>query len=189
MFKEWLDSIREWLGEQLKPSVKVVRERPDPLVGQARGRYQKLEPRERLLVQIAGGFFGLFLIYNLIYVPIVDLSSGLQDKIVQRQHDLAEVRMLAGTYAQLKTELASAEHHTVPTGKDFSLFSVLEASLTKSVGHEKIGSITPGSDKKLTHGVTPYSVQLKHHNLNLPQLFGALLRSNTLSMPIAVPQH
>jgi type II secretory pathway component PulM len=186
MFKEWLDSIREWLGEQLKPSVKVVRERLDPLIGQARGRYQKLEPRERLLVQIAGGFFGLFLIYNLIYAPIVDLSSGLQDKIVQRQHDLAEVRMLAGTYAQLKTELASAEHHTVPTGKDFSLFSVLEASLTKSVGHEKIGSITPGSDKKLTDGFTQYSVQLKLDNVNLAQLVDALYGINTLAMPIGV---
>src|SRR5260370_7129055 len=164
MFKEWLDSIREWLGDQLRPTFKQVRERLDPVIGQARGRYQNLEPRERVLVQIAGGIFGLFLIYNLIYVPIVDLSSGLQDKIVQRQHDLAEVRRLAGTYAQLKSDLAIAEHHTVPTGKDFSLFSVVEASLTKSVGHEKIGSITPGSDPKVTDAFTAYSVQLNLNN-------------------------
>src|SRR5260370_4063015 len=170
MFKEWLDSIREWLGDQLRPTFKQVGERLDTLIGQARGRYQKLEPRERVLVQIAGGIFGLFLIYNLIYVPIVDLSSGLQDKIVQRQHDLAEVRRLAGTYAQLKSDLAIAEHHTVPTGKDFSLFSVVEASLTKSVGHEKIGSITPGSDRKLTDGFTEYRVQLKLANVNLAHL-------------------
>ncbi len=186
MFKEWLDSIREWLGDQLRPTFKQVRERLDPLIGQARGRYQKLEPRERVLVQIAGGIFGLFLIYNLIYVPIVDLSSGLQDKIVQRQHDLAEVRRLAGTYAQLKSDLAIAEHHTVPTGKDFSLFSVVEASLTKSVGHEKIGSITPGSDRKLTDGFTEYSVQLKLDNVNLAQLVDALYGINTLAMPIGV---
>ena len=99
---------------------------------QARGRYQKLEPRERILVQIAGGLVGIFLIYNLIYMPIVDLSSGLQDKITQRQQDLIEVRRLAGTYAQLKANLANAEQRTVPTGKDFSLFSVVEASMTKS---------------------------------------------------------
>jgi len=79
MLREWIDKIRDALGDQLKPYVKQVRERLDPLIAQARGRYQKLEPRERVLVRIAGAVFGLFLIYNLIYVPIVDLSSGLED--------------------------------------------------------------------------------------------------------------
>jgi type II secretory pathway component PulM len=186
MLKEWLDNLRELLGDRLAPYIKLGRERLDPLIGQARSRYQKLEPRERLLVKIAGGIFGLFLLYNIIYVPIVDLSSGLEDKIVQRQRDLAEVRRLAGTYAQLKAEVASAEHHTVPQGRDFSLFSVVEASLTKSVGREKIGSITPGSDRKLSDGFTEYSVQLKLDNVNLEQLVDALYGINSLSMPIGV---
>jgi type II secretory pathway component PulM len=186
MLKEWLDNLREWLSDRLLPYYQLGRERIDPLIGQARGRYQKLEPRERLLVRIAGGVFGLFLLYNLIYVPIIDLSSGLEDKIVQRQRDLAEVRQLAGAYAQLKAELASAEHRTVPRGKDFSLFSVVEASLTKTVGREKIGSITPGSDKKLADGFTEYSVQLKLANVNLAQVVDALYGINTLANPVGV---
>jgi len=170
----------------LRPYLKQAATRADPLIAQARGRYQKLEPRERILVQIAAGLVGVFLIYNLIYMPIVDLSSGLQDKIVQRQQDLAEVRRLAATYSQLKANLASAERHTVPLGKDFSLFSVVEASMTKSVGRAKIGSITPGSDRKLTDGFTEYSVQLKLDNVNLAQLVDALYGINSLSMPIGV---
>src|SRR3981189_3410990 len=186
MLREWIDKIRESLGDLLKPYLRQARERLDPLIAQARGRYQKLEARERVLVKIAGGVFGLFLIYNLIYVPIVDLSSGLEDKIVQRQHELADVRRLAGTYAQLKADLVTAEHRTVPRSKDFSLFSVVEASLTKSVGREKIGSITPGPDKKITHGVTEYSVQLKLAGVNLAQVVDALYGINTLSVPIGV---
>ncbi len=186
MLNSWFDNLREWLSDRLKPYFKQGRERLDPLIGQARGRYQKLEPRERLLVHIAAGVFGLFVIYNLVYVPIVDLSSGLEGKIVQRQRDLAEIRRLAGTYAQLKSDLASAEHHTVPRGKDFSLFSIVEASMTKSVGREKIGSITPGSDRKLTDGFTEYSVQLKLANVNLAQLVDALYGINSLAMPIGV---
>ena len=170
----------------LRPYLKQAATRVDPLIAQARGRYQKLESRERILVQIAAGLVGVFLIYNLIYVPIVDLSSGLQDKIVQRQQDLAEVRRLAATYAQLKANLASAERHTVPLGKDFSLFSVVEASMTKSVGRQKIGSITPGSDRKLADGFTEYSVQLKLDNVNLAQLVDALYGINSLSMTIGV---
>ena len=186
MFKEWLDNLREFIGDRLKPYVKLGRARLDPFIDQARGRYQKLEPRERLLVKIAGGILGLFLIYNLIYVPIVDLGSGLEDKIVQRQHELAEVRRLAETYAQLKAEVTQAEHRTVPKGRDFSLFSVVESSLTKSVGREKIGSITPGSDRKLTDGFTEYSVELKLANVNLGQLVDALYGINSLTMPIGV---
>ncbi len=186
MFREWIENLRVRAMDLLRPYLKQAATRVDPLIAQARGRYQKLEPRERILVQIAAGLVGVFLIYKLIYMPIVDLSSGLQNKIVQRQQDLAEVRRLAATYAQLKANLASAERHTVPLGKDFSLFSVVEASMTKSVGRAKIGSITPGSDRKLADGFTEYSVQLKLDNVNLAQLVDALYGINSLSMPIGV---
>ena len=186
MLREWIDNLRARAMDLLRPYLKQAAARVDPLIAQARGRYQKLEPRERILVQIAGGLVGVFLVYNLIYMPIVGLSSGLQNKIVQRQQDLAEVRRLAATYAQLKANLASAERRTVPLGKDFSLFSVVEASLTKSVGRQKIGSITPGSDRKLADGFTEYSVQLKLDNVNLAQLVDALYGINSLSMPIGV---
>lgn len=186
MFRDWFDNLRERVMDLLRPMLKQAATRVDPILGQARGRYQKLEPRERVLVQIAAALIGVFLIYNLVYMPIVDLSSGLEDKIAQRQQDLTDIRRLAGTYAQLKADLAKAEQHTVPLGKDFSLFSVVEASMTKSVGREKIGSITPGSDRKLTDGFTEYSVQLKLDNVNLSQLVDALYDINSLPMPIGV---
>lgn len=186
MLREWIENLRARAMDLLRPYLKQAATRVDPLIAQARGRYQKLESRERILVQIAAGLVGIFLIYNLIYMPIVDLSSGLQDKIVQRQQDLAEIQRLASTYAQLKANLAAAERHTVPLGKDFSLFSVVEASMTKSVGRAKIGSITPGSDRKLTDGFTEYSVQLKLDSVNLAQLVDALYGISSLSMPIGV---
>jgi type II secretory pathway component PulM len=186
MLREWIESFRARIEDLIRPYLKQAAGRIDPMLAQARLRYLKLEPRERILVQVAGGLLGIFLIYNLIYLPIVDLSSGLQDRIVQRQNDLAEVRRLAATYAQLKADLASAERHTVPLGKDFSLFSVIEASMTKSVGRQKIGSIAPGQDRKLTDGFTEYSVQLKLANVNLAQLVDALYGINTLPMPIGV---
>ncbi len=186
MLREWIDNLRARVMDLLRPWLKQAAVRIDPYLAQARSRYQKLEPRERILVQIAAGLVGVFLIYNLVYTPIVDLSSGLDAKIAQRQNDLAQVRRLAATYAQLKGDLANAERRTVPMGKDFSLFSVVEASMTKSVGREKIGSITPGSDRKLSDGFTEYSVQLKLDNVNLAQLVDALYGINSLSMPIGV---
>jgi type II secretory pathway component PulM len=186
MLKEWIDSLRARVMDLVRPYLKLAGARVDPYLVQARTRYRKLEPRERVLVQVAGGLLGIFLIYNLIYVPIEDLGTGLQDRIVQRQRDLDEVRRLAANYAQLKADLASAERHTVPLGKDFSLFSVIEASMTKSVGRQKIGSIAPGQDRKLTDGFTEYSVQLKLDNVSLAQLVDALYGINSLPMPIGV---
>jgi type II secretory pathway component PulM len=185
MLREWIDNFRARMMDLLRPRLKQLATLIDPYVAQGRSRYQKLEQRERILVQIAGGLLAIFLIYNLIYTPIVDLSSGLQDKIAQRQQDLAEVRRLAGTYAQLKANLAKAQQRTVP-GKDFSLFSVIEASMTKSVGRDKISSIAPGSDRKLSDGFTEFSVQLKLANVNLAQLVDALYGINSLSVPIGV---
>ena len=186
MLRDWFDNIRARLMDLLRPYLKQAATRIDPYIAQARNRYQKLEPRERILVQIGAGVFGLFLIYNLIYMPIVDLSSGLQTEIAQRQHDLVEVRRLSNQYVQLKNDLANAERHTVPLGKDFSLFSVVESSMSKSVGREKIASITPGSDRKLSDGFTEFSVQLKLENVNLAQLVDALYGINSLAMPIGV---
>jgi type II secretory pathway component PulM len=186
MLKEWIDKLRAQMMDLLRPRLKQLATLIDPYVAQGRSRYQKLEPRERILVQIAAGLLAIFLIYNLIYTPIVDLSSGLENKIAQRQEDLAQVRRLTGTYAQLKLNLAKAEQRTVPMGPDFSLFSVIEASMTKSVGRDKIGSIAPGSDRKLADGFTEYSVQLKLANVNLAQLVDALYGINSLAMPIGV---
>ena len=186
MLKEWIDDLRARMMDLLRPRLKQLATLVDPYIAQGRSRYQKLEPRERILVQIAGGLLAIFLIYNLVYTPIVDLSSGLENKIAQRQQDLAEVRRLAGTYAQLKVNLAKAEQRTVPSGKDFSLFSVIEASMTKSVGRDKIGSIAPGSDRKLSDGFIEFSVQLKLANVNLAQLVDALYGINSLPMPIGV---
>jgi len=121
--------------ELLRPYLKQAATRIDPLIAQARGRYQKLEPRERVLVQIAAGLVGVFLIYNLIYMPIVDLSSGLQDRIVQRQHDLTEVRRLAATYAQIKADLASAERFV----KEVDAAAVVVNASTRFVDGGELG--------------------------------------------------
>jgi type II secretory pathway component PulM len=186
MLRDWYESLRARLMDLIQPYFKQAGARVDPLLGQVRGRYQKLEPRERILVQIAAVLVAIFLIYNLIYIPVVDLGSGLEDRIAQRQQDLVEVRRLAGTYAQLKADLAKAEQHTVPLGRDFSLFSIIQASMTKSVGRDKIGSIAPGSDRKLTDGFTEYSLQLKLDNVSLSQLVDALYGINSLPVPIGV---
>jgi type II secretory pathway component PulM len=155
-------------------------------VGQLQSRYQKLEPREKMLVKIAGAVVTLFLAYNLIYSPISNWRDSLDTTLETRHRELGEVQHLVDTYLQRKKELQAAERNTVPMGKDFSLFSVIEGSLTKTVGHDKIASINPDADRKLSDGFVQYSVDLKLQNVSLGQIVDALYGVKTLSAPVAV---
>jgi hypothetical protein len=174
------------LGAALGPHIARLRVTVDPYLNQLRAHYSRLEPRERLLVRIAGGLLAIFLAYNLLYLPIVNLRAGLSDRVVERQRELVEVRAMTRTYLRLKSELALAHTRTVPRSKDFSLFSVIEKALTGSIGHDKLGSITPGVDRKVADGLVEYRVDLQLTNLSLAQLVDALYGLQTLSVPVNV---
>ena len=183
---ERLRAILARLLQPLAPYTARVNAAIRPYVAQVRARYQKLESRERMLVKVAGGVIGLFLIYNLVYAPISNWSDSLETTVLTRHREIGQVQHLVDTYLQRKTQLRDAERNTVPIGKDFSLFSVIEKSLTQTVGHDKIASITPSADRKLSDGFTQYSVELKLQNVSLGQIVDALYGVKTLSAPVAV---
>jgi hypothetical protein len=154
-----------------------------PTVAAARARYRKLESRERVLVQIAGGLVALFLAFNLVYLPIHDGLGGLNERIQQRQHDAVEVARMMRTYQRLRIDLATMRMRTVPASGDFSLFSVVEQALTSAPG--KIGSITP-ADKKIPGGLTQYTVELRLNALSLAQIVDTLYGLSGLKVPVTV---
>jgi type II secretory pathway component PulM len=175
------DAFHGVADEQLKR----VSQRIDPIVASLRTRYQKLEPRERVLTLVGGALLAIFLGYNLVYGPIQSWQESLESRIAARQRELGDVRRLARVYSELKLDLAAAEKRTVTAGKDFSLFSVVETSLTKSVGRNKIGSITP-TDKKISDELTDYEVNVKLNDVNLAQLVDTLYDVKSASVPIVV---
>ena len=184
-----MDPLRRLLAPLLRPLAPYlarINNTIRPLIEQLQSRYQKLESRERKLVKIAGGVFALLLVYNLLYLPISNWRDSLDTTLETRRHEIGTVQHLVDTYVQRKKQLQDAERNTVPIGKDFSLFSVIERSLTLSVGHDKIASITPSADRKLSDGFTQYSVDLKLQNVSLGQIVDALYGVKTLSAPVAV---
>jgi len=186
MFGEYLQQIRARIADVLSPQIRRLRIQTDPYVARGRASYEKLGSRERILVQIAAALLGIFLAYNLIYAPITDFVDSFDERIATREHELAGVQRLAAAYSERKADLDAAQHSTVPDTKDFSLFSVVEASFSKSIGHDKIASITSAEDKKLADGLVQHSVQLKLNGVSLAQLVDALYAVRTLSVPVGV---
>jgi hypothetical protein len=126
------------------------------------------------------------LVYEFLYLPIVDFSSGLSDQIADRQRQLTQVQGSVQAYLRLKTDLANARSHAAPSGPDFSLFSVVEKALTDSVGRDKLSSITPAADRKLSPEIVQHSVDLQMTKLSLNQIVDALYSMRTLSVPVVV---
>jgi type II secretory pathway component PulM len=184
-----MDQLRKLLYRLFKPLMPYLERVSDatsPAIAQLRARYQKLESRERTLVKIAGIVVALFFAYNFIYMPIATWRDSIDTTLDTRRHQIGEVQHLVETYLERKKQLQAAERNPVPIGKDFSLFSVIEGSLTKTVGHDKIASINPDADRKLSDGFLQYSVDLKLQNVSLAQIVDALYGVKTLSAPVAV---
>jgi type II secretory pathway component PulM len=184
--RQILGTIFGALYKPIAPYAERASDAIAPLREQLRARYQKLESRERTLLKVAGIVFTVFIAYNLVYSPLMSWRDSIDTSIETREHDMGNVQHLVDTYLERKKQLSDAEKNTVPIGKDFSLFSVIEKSLTTSVGHDKIASITPGADRKLSDGFIQYNVELKLQNVSLAQIVDALYGVKTLSAPVAV---
>jgi hypothetical protein len=180
-----LGTIGARLSAVLRDGTARVRTALAPTIAAARGRYQKLEPRERVLVQIASALVALFIVFNLIYLPIQGAFVGLGGRVQERQHDAVEVARMMRAYQRLRVDLATMRTRTVAASGDFSLFSVVEQALTRAPGKDKIGSITP-AEKTLPGGMTQYSVELKLNALSLPQVVDTLYGLSALNVPVTV---
>src|SRR5437899_9046537 len=113
------------LRTAVKPYAEQAAQQLAPHWERAKGWYEKRAPREKVLLQLVGALMTLALIYNLLYLPVVNMRADLADKVNRRKQALVELRAMMRTHDRLQAELARTEKRTVP-GHDFSLFSVVE---------------------------------------------------------------
>jgi len=147
--------------------------------------YEKREPREKLLLRVLGAVVGILFVYDVVYLPARGLRETLAERAAARQRDLVQLSGMVRTYERLQSELAASQERTVPGGKDPALFSVLETTLTNSVGRAKIGSITPG-EHPVPGGFEQYTVDVKLNEVALPQIVDTLYSLSALRVPITI---
>jgi hypothetical protein len=147
--------------------------------------YEKREPREKILLRVLGAVAAIMFGYNAIFLPARTLRDSLADRVATRHQQLSHLRSMMRSYERLQTELAATQKRTVTSGKDPALFSVLEMTLTNSVGRSKIGSITP-AEHQLPGGFEQYSVDVKLSEIALPQIVDTLYDLQRLKVPITV---
>jgi len=169
-----------------EPYLARIRPYFEPYMARMRTRYERMEPREKILVQIASVVVSVFLAYNLVYAPFQGLRQDLRDRTQARERQLSEVRRLVQQYRQLGLEVTAAKKRTVQQGKDFSLFSAVEGKLTDTVGVVKVSSITPGEDKKISKDLVQHNVDISLAGVSLPEIVDTLYGIDTLPVPVLV---
>jgi len=183
--RERAAAVWSQLRSACEPYVARVRETLAPYWQQAAQWYEKREPREKVLLRVLGGIVTLLIIYNAIYLPARGWRDDLAERVATRQRQLIDLRGMMRSYERLRVELASTKKRTVPGGKDPALFSVLEMTLTNSVGRAKIGSITP-SEHQVPGGFEQYIVEVKLNEIALPQIVDTLYSLQILNVPITI---
>jgi hypothetical protein len=173
------------LRSACEPYVARAREVLAPYWQQAVQWYEKREPREKVLLHVLGGIVTLVFIYSAMYLPAREWRDDLAERVATRQRQVIHLRGMMRSYERLRVELASTQKHTIPGGKDPALFSVLEMTLTNSVGRAKIGSITP-SEHQVPGGFEQYIVDVKLNEIALPQIVDTLYSLQTLNVPITI---
>lgn len=168
-----------------EPSMTRVYGVLNPYWQQATQWYAKREAREKLLLGLLGGLISVLLLYNLVYVTARDWREDLAARVESRRLQVTRVRAMMRNYERLRLELASTQKRTVPGGKDPALFSVLEMTLTNSVGRAKIGSITP-SEHQVPGGFEQYTVQVKLNEIALAEIVDTLYSVQSLNVPVTV---
>src|SRR5258707_11309990 len=126
-----LEQLRKIIGERMRTigarlaailgdGTARVRTALAPTIAAAHGRYQKLEPRERVLVQVAGALITLFIVFNFVYLPIQDGIGGVGHPGQERPPGAGQGAPLMRAQPGLRADLAPTRPPTVPAGRGFS---------------------------------------------------------------------
>jgi Type II secretion system (T2SS), protein M len=181
----WAAAVWSRLRSACEPYMARARAALAPFWQQAAAWYEKREPREKVLLRLLGGVVSLLFIYNAMYLPARKWRDDLAERVATRQRQLIHLRGMMRSYERLRVELASTQRRTIPGGKDPALFSVLEMTLTNSVGRAKIASITP-SEHQVPGGFEQYTVDVKLNEIALSQIVDTLYSLQSLNVPIAI---
>jgi type II secretory pathway component PulM len=137
--------------------------------------YQRLSPRERTLVGIAGGTLALIGLYSLVVDPLADLRERIGSRITQKQKELVEIQRMRDEYFDLLQQYEASQAILAKPRAGFSLFSHVESTVSQVVSRDHITSMNPGN-KALGNAYREESVELKLTGISLKQLVDMMYR-------------
>jgi len=137
--------------------------------------YQRLSPRERMLVSVAGAGVLVISLYSLVVQPLTEGRARMLTRIAQKEKELTEIQEMRAAYLGLLQQFEASQAVLAKPDSSFSLFSHIESTVAQVVSRDRITSMNPGS-KVLGNVYREESVEFKLTSVSLKQLVDMLYR-------------
>jgi type II secretion system (T2SS) protein M len=138
--------------------------------------FNRLAPRERLLVGVALVSLVLISLYSFVWDPLQVSRQQLARRITAKEKDLIEIQKQRDTYLDLRRKL-DANQAAIQRQEDanFSLFTYVDTIIGQALGREHVTSMNP-SDKNISAEFQETMVEIRLTQINLGQLVDLLYK-------------
>ena len=133
----------------------------------------KLAKREKYFIGIGGAALGIFFIFQLIIVPLLDSRQRLLRGVEAKEAGLKEMLRMKAEYETYQSGSQGIEKYLANRVSGFTLFSFLEQAAGAAEVKEHIKYMKPSTSK----GSGPYKesmVEIKLETITMKQLVGYL---------------
>ena len=139
------------------------------------GYYNRLAPRERVLVGVSAVLVVVILLYSFVWDPLQSSRELLTRRISTKEKDLSEIQRERDMYLDLKRRLEANQTATSVTDPNFNLFAYLQTAISQAVSKEHITSMNP-SNKNVGTEYQEVMVEIKLQQISLPQIVDLVYR-------------
>lgn len=137
--------------------------------------YNRLAPRERVLLLVATVSVLLISFYSFFWEPLQASRELLARRIVAKQKELAEIQKQRMTYLDILRRIEASKTVLEHGDPKFSLFAYLDSTIAQAVGRDHISSMNP-SEKTIGTDYQEKLVEIRLTQISLPQLVDLLYR-------------
>lgn len=129
-----------------------------------------LQPREKMIIAVAGVVLVIFLVVHVIIYPIFDRRTHLEKQIVSRKIALQDIHQLKKEYESLTSQSKTSEGQLKLRPKNFTLFSFLDTLAGQSGIKQNIIYMKPSTTNLKDSPYNLSLVEVKINALTMEQL-------------------
>ncbi|WP_319526038.1 hypothetical protein [uncultured Desulfosarcina sp.] len=133
-----------------------------------------LNKREKLAVIAASAALVIFLLLQFLVFPLLDKNERLSGKLISRQQELEQIRLLQAEYRKTSQEAEQAQQFIKRRKGGFTLFSFLETLAGKTNVKNNIAYMRPSSTAGKDSPYRLSMVEMKLADITTAQLMAYL---------------
>ena len=151
---------------------------------QLSGFYQRLSPRERVLLGLAVAGSLLIGLYTLVWEPLRDARAEIVEEIQRKERQLVAVQQMRADYMELLRQWEAGQVVFIKPDEKLELFPHIEAMVSQvGITRDRIVSMNPQS-RVVAEMYREESVDLKLINLSLEQIVDLMYRIEKGTHPV-----